>query len=288
MELARLTPVFDLFDWMSNLGGLVLWIAWRAIAQESLGVPRLSIASTLRRTEAKPVRRWVYLASLVTLLFLRSILYWQLGGAAQWLPTLNLGAIALTFRSDLFGRILLFSFASFGITLFVFHCWLLLPVMLNRRVTDADAHHRMIRGHLGIVASWPLVVLALLPLLTAGLSWWLASMMLVSAGLLPRPLSSAHAWQQASVIGLCAYLCWKWLIVGVLLGHLVNSYVYLGQWGFWHYLHLTARQLLRPLRWIPLRIGKVDFSPVAGMLLIMVGAQLAVRSLHALYRRLPF
>lgn len=283
-----MTPFFDLLDWILNLGGLFLWIAWRAVGHESLGVPRLSIASTLRRTEAKPARRWVFLGSLFAMLFVRAVLYWQLGGAVQWMPALNFGAVTIVFRSDFFGRILLFSFASFGILLFAFHVWLLLPILVNRRLTEADTYHRLIRGHLGLVARWPLFLQALLPLLLGGAVWWLCSPVLVKAGVMPRPVSSAHAWQQAAVIGLCAYLSLKWWIVVLLLGHLVNSYVFLGRWVFWQYVHTTARQLLAPLRWIPLRLGKVDFAPVAGMLIVMISTQFAVRALHALYRSLPF
>ena len=287
MDIARLTPVFDLLDWLLNLGGLALWVNWRAIAHEPSGVPRLSIASTLRRAESRPAHRWIYLVALAALLLLRSLLYWQLGSTAQWMPTLNLGAITLTFRSDLFGRILLYSVASFGLLLFVFHLWLLLLTMVNRRAPETDTHHRLIRTHLGPPARLPLAFQILLPWVAGGLLWWVISFMLVAWGLLPRPLSSNHSLQQAAVIGLCAYLSWKWLLVSVLFVHLINSYVYLGRWAFWQYMSQTGRHLLRPLQWLPLRLGKVDFSPIAGMLFVLIAAQFATRGLHALYRRLP-
>ncbi len=287
MEPARLTPALDLVDWLLNLLGLLLWVNWRAIAREPLGVPRLSIASTLKHTEAKPPQRWIYLAVLAALLLLRPLLYWLLGSALQWMPTLNLGAITLTFRSDYLGRMLLFSLASFALLLLIFHGWLLLLVMLNRRLPDLDSQHRLVRGLLGFPARWPLLLQLLLPFLVGSLLWWIVSLLLVYGGLLPPPASSQHAWQQAAVIGLCAYLTWKWLAVGLLLAHLVHSYVYLGRWPFWQYANQSARPLLRPLHWLPLRLGKVDFTPVAGMILILIAAQFATRGLHSLYRKLP-
>lgn len=288
MELARLTPLFEILDWVLNLGGLLLWIGWRAVANESLGVPRLSIASTLRRAESRPARRWTYFAVLTGGLLLRAVLYWQIGGAIPWMPTISLGAITLTFRSDFFGRILLYSFASYGMTLLIFHVWVLLFVMINRRTTDADNYHRIMRAHLGPMARWPVVIQLLLPWVVGSILWWISARLLVGAKLLPAPASTMHAWQQAAIIGLCTYLSWKWLLIALLLGHLVTSYVYLGRWGFWQYVNQTARLILQPLQWIPLRIAKVDFTPVVGMLLILILSQLATRGLHFLYRRLPF
>jgi uncharacterized protein YggT (Ycf19 family) len=48
-----------------------------------------------------------------------------------------------------------------------------------------------------------------------------------------------------------------------------------------------AQTLLRPLRAVPLRAGKADFTPVVGMILVFLFAELAERGLTALYLRLP-
>ncbi len=58
---------------------------------------------------------------------------------------------------------------------------------------------------------------------------------------------------QAAVIGLGSYLAWKYLILGILMFHLVNTHVYLGNLPVWNCVDATARNLLAPLRWLPLR-----------------------------------
>ena len=49
---------------------------------------------------------------------------------------------------------------------------------------------------------------------------------------------------------------------------------------------MTSRNLLAPLRWIPMRIGKVDFAPLAGMILVLILAEFGERALIQLYEQL--
>ena len=107
-------------------------------------------------------------------------------------------------------------------------------------------------------------------------------------GLIPPPPTVAELLEQAAIIGLAAYLVWKYLIVVLLLLHLVNSYVYLGEHPFWKFVNATAGNLISPLRRLPLRWGKVDFSPVIGIALIFLAAEFGQHWLTKLYQRLPF
>jgi uncharacterized protein YggT (Ycf19 family) len=68
----------------------------------------------------------------------------------------------------------------------------------------------------------------------------------------------------------------------------LNSYIYFGRHPFWNYVNATAQTLLTPLKKIPLRAGKVDFAPVAGIALVFLLAQFAGRGLVLLYAKLPF
>ena len=74
---------------------------------------------------------------------------------------------------------------------------------------------------------------------------------------------------------------------GLLALHLLSTYVFLGQQPFWNFIALTGRNLLLPLRWIPLCIGKADFAPVVGIGLVFLASEFAERGLTALYERLP-
>ena len=84
-----------------------------------------------------------------------------------------------------------------------------------------------------------------------------------------------------------AYLAWKYLIGGLLLLWLLTTYVYLGNSVFWSFVNLTGRNLLLPLRWAPLRVGKVDLAPVVAIALVFFASEQAERGLTFLYTRLP-
>jgi uncharacterized protein YggT (Ycf19 family) len=214
----------------------------------------------------------------LALLGLRALFYWQFGAATDWMPRLNLGAVVLHFRCDYAGRMFLFSFLSFGLLLGIFYLWLLLLSVLNQSVSERDPWQKVVRLQLGRVERWPAALKLLLPALGAALG---------RLGLLPPPRSFSHLAQQAAVIGLAAYLAWKYLMVAVLLLHLLNSYVYLGNQPLWTFVNTTARQLVAPLRWLPLRLGKVDLSPLVGLAVILLAAELGANGLTRLYQRLP-
>ena len=90
------------------------------------------------------------------------------------------------------------------------------------------------------------------------------------------------------MIGLCAYLAWKFLLVALLLLHLLNSYVYLGNHPFWLFVNTSARRLLWPLTWLPLRFGRADFTPLAGIALVFFAGEYGPPGLTLLFQRFAF
>ena len=138
----------------------------------------------------------------------------------------------------------------------------------------------------------------LLPFLITAVTWWVLSWVLVYFGIVPKPVSAAHRFEQACVIGLGSYLAWKYLIAAVLGLHLLNSYIYFGRHPFWSYVTAIAQQLLRPLRVLPLRFGRIDFAPIVAMALILFLAEVIEQGVNLsshwrlpglldLYKRLP-
>ena len=216
----------------------------------SPGPPAMSLLSTLRKPEPSRYQRWLFLGAMFALLGLRALFYWQVGAAADWTPRLDLGPVVLHFRSDYADRMMLFSILSFGLLLAIFYLWLLLLSIVNRGVSDRDPWQKVVRLHLGRVERWPVVVKLLLPAFAAGLLWLALSAALGRQGLLPPPKSVGHSAQQAAVIGLAAYLAWKYLVVGVLLLHFLNNHIYLGNSSLWAFVNMTARQLAAPLSWL--------------------------------------
>ncbi|MDE3066197.1 MAG: hypothetical protein KGJ60_01455 [Verrucomicrobiota bacterium] len=274
----------SLIDLILNLAGLLLWMNWRSARFDPLGRRRpATLIGTLRSADTRRLRRWRQPLALVALLFFRALLYWQIGPAAHWSGTLDLGVIALSFRSDWFAKILVFSLLSFGLTLGIFYLWLLLLSILK----GPEPFHQLVRMQLGGMDRWPAAMKCGLPLLGAAVLWWPASWLLERLHVLPGPVSAAHRPEESLLIGLAGYLTWKFLIGALLALRLLNSYIYFGRHPFWIYVSATAQTLLKPLGKIPLRVGKVDFAPVAGIVLVFFIAQFAGRGLSLLYARLP-
>ena len=269
-------------DFILNLAGLLLWLNWRSVRFDPLmkRTPA-TLMGTLRPADPKKMRRWHLLAFLGGLLFLRALAYrWM---APFWVGKLDLGVIVPPFRSDQFVGILLFSFLSFGLVLGIFYVGLLVLSLLR----GPEPFHRLVKVPLGRVDEWSTGLKIILPFLTAAILWAVLSWLLGWMQLSPAPNSVAHWLEQSVVVGLGSYQVWKYPLVALLLLHLVNSYVYFGKHPFWNYVKVTAQTILHPLRKIPLQVGKVDFAPVLGIVIIFLAAKVLGWSLNWLFVRLP-
>jgi uncharacterized protein YggT (Ycf19 family) len=275
-----------LIDFILNVAGLLLWLNWRSLKLDPMAAARPStLAGTLRRADPPLIRRWHFPAALVALLVLRAFFYWQIGSPMNWSATLSLAAISVSFTSfgpDALPRMMLFSVLSFGLTLAVFQLWMLLLSLASRPGAEFDGARKFVRLHIGRVDDWPSSMKVLLPLFGVGGLWWLLSWWLAHWEILPRPISGAHRLEQSLLIGLGSYLVWKYIITGVLTLHLVNSYVFLGNHPLWSSINAIGREMLKPLRWLPLSIGKVDFAPVVMIVLVLLLSQLIENGLNVL------
>jgi uncharacterized protein YggT (Ycf19 family) len=278
-----------LIDFILNFAGLLLWLNWRSAGFDPLtrSTPT-TLIGTLRRAEPSKTRGWYFLLAVLGVLLLRAWLYWQIGPAVDWMPTLKLGAISVSFRSDFFSRAILFSVLSFGATLIIFYLSLLFLSVVNGRSDEADPLQKLVRLHLGWLERWPWPLKLFLPLLFVTLLWYASNPLLVRWEIIPAVKSALHRLEQAGAIGLGVYLVWKYLITGLLVLYLLSSYVYLGNHVFWNFLAVTGRNMLRPFRVLPLQIGRIDFAPLLAIAVVLVASRFAERGLTDLYRRLPF
>jgi uncharacterized protein YggT (Ycf19 family) len=276
----------SLIDFILNIAGLLLWLNWRAIPFAVPVRPGRSLASTLRPTDP-PTPRAYYLAGLIVLLAVRAVVYWQLGAQLEWSPRIPLGPVTVWFRSDLLGRMFLFSFFSFGATLGFFYLCLLLLSWINVQTADPDPAQRIVRAHLGWLDRWPAALKLLLPLVFMALVWCGLHPLLVNLRIVPAELNSRWlVFAQGVVIGLAAYLVLKFFLIAIFALHLLNSYVYLGEFPLWSFVNTTARDLLRPIKWIPLQAGKIDFAPAFAIVVVLLCAQLTQQALAQLYQKL--
>jgi uncharacterized protein YggT (Ycf19 family) len=273
-----------LIDFILNIAGLLLWLNWRAAELPVRERPGRSLLSTLRPA-GPPRPRFYYWGSLPVLLAVRALFYWQAGQPVHWSPRIFLGPTTLSFRTDLAGRMFLFSILSFAVALGIFYLWLLFLSCVNAQVSDADPVQRLLRVWLGRLERLPSAIKLLLPLAVAVLAWYLLNLLLGRLNMVP-PNTPARLLAQGAVIGLAGYLTLKYLFIALLILYLLNSYVYLGEFALWHFVDATARRLLHPLQSVPLRAGKIDFAPVLAIILVILASELAQRGLTHLYQRL--
>lgn len=268
--------LLDLIDFILNIAGLLLWLNWRSTRLDPINRPiPATLAGTVRRAEPTRLRRWHFLAALGALLFIRAVFYGQIGPAVNWTPRLNLALVApafpLTHGGHVFYRsALLFSVLSFLLVLIVFYVWLLALAIINRRVTNPDPLQKLLLLQLGRLARWPLVVQLALPFLICAPLWMLCHPFLVHVGVTSRARSTIVLLAQGLMLSLNACLSLKFLLVAILFAYVIVSYVYLGSNPMWDFINTTTRNILRPLNRLPTRIGKLDFAPLASIVLIVL------------------
>ncbi len=274
-----------LIDLILNLAALLLWLNWRAIDFETIRSPRVSIVSNLKKLNRSP-SRWIFFIILVSLLILRAVIYWQLGSSLDWVAAIPLGPTTLHFRSDYFSRILLFSFLSFGIILGIFYLGLLLLSIVNAAVSDADPMQKLVRLHLGWLERLPVILKLFVPILIPTVLWIVLSPVFLKVKIIPQPKDFPHILEQGLVIGINAYLVWKYYLIALLVLYTLNNYIYFGTAPVWGYISQTGRKLLVPLHWLPLRIGRLDFTPALAIAAIFFVAKYAELGLVKLYGKL--
>lgn len=261
-------------DFLLNLAGLLLWLSWRSLRFDPLvKSPPVTLVGTLKRAEPRRLKGWQLALALLSLVLLRGWLYEWIGAPADWTPKLNLELVVLAFRCDLFPATLVFSCLSFLRVVIVFYFWLLVLDVINRSTREPDLIQRLIRLHLGKLARWPRPVQITSPVLLVIVLWLAVYPVLVRLGVVVPTQSAAHLLEQGLLVGLGLLLSLKYLLPAVLLLHLVTSYVYLGSNPLWDFVATTSSNLTTPLRRLPLRVAKLDLTPVAGVVLILCALQ---------------
>jgi uncharacterized protein YggT (Ycf19 family) len=164
--------------------------------------------------------------------------------------------------------------------------WLLLLSVANAWEAEPDPLQRLVRAHLGWLERLPAVVKLMLPLTITTLCWLALRPLMIQIAIIPAKTTWLQSFQEGMVMGLGVCLGWKYLLAVVMLLYLLNSYVYLGRHFFWIFVQTTGRNLLAPIRWLPLRAGRVDIAPLVAVALVFLVAAVADPLLTRLYQRL--
>ena len=262
----------SLVDLLLNLAGLLMWVSWRGISGLEAAGSAGTILGNLRPAERTREPRWGYLVALLGLLFFRAVIYRQVGPALPWHPNWSVAAVTLPFRSDSFLRMLSYSLLSFGWLLLNWYTWGVAVLVINRGGKERDGVTRAIRRQLGWVGSLPVGVLALVPILVAAAGWMAVGWFAAQYRMMPALRDGSHLVQQGVLMGLSHFCVLRWLLVGVLLLHLLNLYVYLGSHPFWDFIQQTGDRLSKPFSFA--RLGQLDLSPIPATLVLWCGMNL--------------
>jgi uncharacterized protein YggT (Ycf19 family) len=237
------------------------------------------------------LKRWHFLAALAALLFIRAFFYEHIGPAVNWTPKLNLTAVMPAFPLVIRGQVfflsaLLFSVTSFLRLLILFYFWLLAIAVVNRHETNPDPLQKLLLLQLGSATRWPLFIQLILPAIIITALWMLFHPALIYIGVITHVHSNAVLLAQGAIVSLIAYLSLKFLLVAFLIIHLVITYVYFGTNPVWDFINTTSRNILAPLKRLPLRLGRVDLAPIIGIVLAVLFLYLLPNYLlHELNRR---
>jgi hypothetical protein len=274
-------------DFILNGICLLLWLNWQSRRLSPFGrTSGIALVSTLKRAEPARGGHWYSLAALPVLLLARAMAYVQFSSAFPWTPRLSLGAIVLHFRSDMFSRMLLFSVLGFLLFLLTFYCSLFLIAAANRKVPVNDLWQSAVRAHLGLVARWPAWVLLLLPFVITFVLWLAVGPLLARLGILVSPATARLTLAEAVVIAAGAWMLFQYVLIVVLALHALVTYVYLGNAAFWNFITLTAQNFLRPLQWLPTRIGRIDLLPFLVIAAVILVGRMVPLWLAEIYSKL--
>jgi len=203
------------------------------------------------------------------LLSLRSVIYYQLGSAADWTPKLGLGIVVLAFRCDRFGGVVLFSLLSFLRILLIFYFWLIVLALLDQEAVETSNIRRSVRLQLGRIGRWPWWTQLSLPLLLTVALWVTLHPLLLHSGIVGPTRSLARLTAQGWLVSGGLVLSLKYFLPPLLLLYLICSYVYLGESPVWDFISRTSQRLVLPLTRLGMQLGKLDLAPIVGAALVI-------------------
>lgn len=273
-----------LFDFILNVAGFLLWLNWCTARLDPMArATARTLLGTLKPVAPIRFRRWPLLAWIVLLLVGRAIFYWELGPALNWNPTLDLGAVVLPFKSGSFAQVLLFSLLSYVRIFVILYLW----IIFLKAVAPSDAREnptaKLLKLYLGRLAHWPTAVQLIVPFVAGAVLWIGLEPVLVKLGITLPAHSVLQLLNRAALVGVGSYVTLRWLIAFLLLVHLVDTYVYMGKTSALEFGVATAANLLRPLRKIRLRIGKIDLADLIGIALVFLIGEAVLWVLPRLY-----
>lgn len=264
-----------LLDWVINAIGLLLWLNYWASRFDPFAAPSARpLAGILKPARPQKPSTIGTLVLLLCLIIGRAPAYLLFFASAQWTPTVDLGPLAVVFRSrgDTFWtgvlHLVAYSGLSFLWFFLCFHLWLVVLVAINHREGDQILYLRLLRLYLGRFTRMHPILQLLGAIMVPAVVWLAVRPLLIWLGSLPHADSTGQVFLQSALVSVGAFLTVRYPVGVILLIYFVNLYVYMGQPAWLGFVKTTGQNLLKPIRWLPLRIGALDLAPLAGVMLV--------------------
>jgi uncharacterized protein YggT (Ycf19 family) len=277
-----------LVDLILNLAALLLWVHWREMRHAQKERPdRHSLAGLLKYTGRKSHRHWWLLIMIPAVLLVRGLIFQSVGPSLHWTPRLSLELVTLPFYSHFVGRMLSYSILNFLLLLGRFYVLLIFFSVVNRGTLENDVIQRWVRVQLGRMERWPFWAQILLILLVGLGTWIAAAPLLRHLNITPSDRHLLRTAVEGVLLGIAALLNWRYLVAGLMVLYFANTYIYFGRSPLWNFVQVTGQNLLRPLRSLPLQMGKLDLRPLVMLVLVGLVAYGCRLALEKLYFYLP-
>ena len=247
-------------DWLHgilNLIGLLFWVLWRA-GTIPRSKPTNAIAGPTPRQGKIYKHSWVYLLGLIILLTLRAAFYNQFGPGLHWIPYLEFIHEAPHFRSYIFPMTFAYSILSFARWLSALYFCLALLITIIPEENSAKMWRSFLRCQFGWLGGLPAIALWVTALLLS------ASLHIIEIEwmtLIEARSENSHQYGYLPLLIILDFRAATYLTMGIVSLYIINSYVYIGEKKFWKNVDDYGKQLLAPVRRIPLVVGKADLAP---------------------------
>ncbi|MDB6052694.1 MAG: hypothetical protein JWN25_217 [Verrucomicrobiales bacterium] len=272
-----------LFDFILDWVALLLWLRATSFKTSPVERPRtISPLASIKPADHLTPCLWAGAAMLAVIVG-RAVIYWKIGTAVDWMPTINFPSIAIPLRSNSFGRMLTLSCLTFGVTLYLFYTYLLLLISLTPGLETSSRIITFLRKKSGVMRYFPKTALCVFPFACGFLFWTFSRWIWVGFGLLPES-SWGSILKEACVLGLNAFLPLQYLLYGLLGFAFMNSTIFFGTSQIVQILSAASKALLAPFRRIPLTLGKWDLVPILLIILIGLGQYFARIGLWQMFR----
>ena len=251
-----------------DLAAVSLWLSWRGFGTVPSRRPAGTLGANLRPVDVRVPRRYVQLAGFIGLIIGRAFLYSQLGDGVNWVALWSPGAVTIAFRSDAFSRMLLFSGLSAISAVIVAYSWLIVVSSLSPTKKDPDPISRALRAELKPLTGLPFGLGLIVPISAAAILWLVSAPLISRVALGPQFRSITLLVEQSVVVGFGILPSLRIPLLSIVFLKGLAEFVYFGVHPFWGFIEQAGGRLCRPFSW--LRLGRVDLSPFAALLVIWV------------------